>query len=70
MRSRHPYDRQRQKAKDTRGTYGAKEEQVANARESYPDLTPASEEPAAAVTAAWAALLPDTTPPDDPDDWV
>jgi hypothetical protein len=33
-------------------------EQVANACDSFVDLTPASEAPAVAVAAAWAALLP------------
>lgn len=33
-------------------------EQVANACDSFVDLTPASAAPAAAVVSAWAALLP------------
>lgn len=32
-------------------------EQVANAKDSFVDLTPVSEAPAAAVKTAWAALL-------------
>ena len=39
------------------------EEQVANACDSFVDLSPASEAPALAVTAAWAALLPNTDTP-------
>ena len=34
------------------------EEQVANAKDSFPDLPPVSEAPADAVKAAWGALLP------------
>lgn len=34
------------------------EEQVANAKDSFVDLTPASEAPAEAVKAAWNAWLP------------
>lgn len=41
-----------------RGRDGLYHEQVANACDSFVDLTPASQVPAAAVTAAWAALLP------------
>ena len=38
-------------------------DQVANALDSFVDLTPASEAPANAVKAAWAALLPGQTIP-------
>lgn len=41
-----------------RGRDGKYYEQVANACDSFVDLTPVSEAPAAAVKAAWAALLP------------
>ena len=34
------------------------EEQVANANDSFVDLVPASETPAAVVRSAWSALLP------------
>jgi hypothetical protein len=39
------------------------EEQVANAKESFVDLTPASQAPAIANRANWAALLPGQTIP-------
>lgn len=35
-------------------------EQVANAWDDFPDLTPASQAPAVATRAKWAALLPGT----------
>ncbi len=38
-------------------------EMVANARDSFVALTPVSEAPAAAVVAAWSALLPGQTIP-------
>lgn len=34
------------------------EEQVANAHDDFLDLTPATQAPAAATQAAWAAVLP------------
>lgn len=39
------------------------EEQVANAKDSFVDLTPASQQPAQAVKAAWNAVLPGQTIP-------
>lgn len=39
-----------------RGRSGRYEEQVANACDSFVDLTPASQAPAAAVSSAWSAL--------------
>ena len=38
-------------------------EQVANARDSFVDLTPASEAPAAQTRSNWSALLPGQTVP-------
>ncbi len=35
-----------------------REEQVVNARDSFVNLTPVSEAPAAAVRSAWSATLP------------
>jgi hypothetical protein len=39
------------------------EEQVANAKDSFPDLTPVSEAPAVQTRANWAAWLPGQTIP-------
>lgn len=39
------------------------EEQVANARDSFVNLTPASEAPAASVRSNWSAVLPGQTVP-------
>jgi len=41
-----------------RGRALTSEEQVANACDSFVDLTPVSEVPAAEVRSAWSALLP------------
>jgi hypothetical protein len=41
-----------------RGRDGLYHEQVANACDSFVDLAPASEAPAALVRSRWAALLP------------
>lgn len=46
-----------------RGRGWRKEEQVANARDSFVDLTPVSEAPAQLVRADWAAVLPGQTIP-------
>lgn len=37
--------------------YGSDEEQIANAPDTFADLTPASQAPAAATRDKWAALL-------------
>jgi hypothetical protein len=41
-----------------RGRSSRREEQVANARDSFVDLTPVSEAPAVVVRSAWSAILP------------
>lgn len=46
-----------------RGRQLTREEQVANACDSFVDLTPASEAPAAATRSNWSALLPGQTIP-------